>query len=76
MATRRDQVLVTNGAQHAIALCATLCLQRGDSALVEDPTYFGAIDAFRTVGARLSSLPVTSTPWAASTCDTTARRRA
>jgi len=56
--TRLDQVLVTNGAQHAVWLSAALCLQRGDSALVEDPTYFGAIDAFRTAGARLSTLPV------------------
>jgi DNA-binding transcriptional MocR family regulator len=56
--TRADQVLVTNGAQHAVALSAALCLQRGDAALVEDPTYFGAIDAFQTAGARLSTLPV------------------
>lgn len=56
--TRADQILVTNGAQHAVALSASLCLQRGDSALVEDPTYFGAVDAFRTSGARLSTLPV------------------
>lgn len=58
LATSADQILVTNGAQHAVALCASLCLQRGDSALVEDPTYFGAIDAFRTAGARLATLPV------------------
>jgi DNA-binding transcriptional MocR family regulator len=56
--TRPDQILVTNGAQHAIALCAASCLQRGDVALVEDPTYFGALDAFRTAGARLSAMPV------------------
>jgi DNA-binding transcriptional MocR family regulator len=56
--TRPDQILVTNGAQHAVALCAALCLQRGDAALLEDPAYFGAIDAFRTAGARLSTLPV------------------
>ena len=56
--TTVDQVLVTNGAQHAIALSAAVWLQRGDTALVEDPTYFGAIAAFRTAGARLASLPV------------------
>ncbi len=56
--TRPDQVLITNGAQHAISLSAALCLLRGDSALIEDPTYFGAIAALRTVGARLSTLPV------------------
>jgi DNA-binding transcriptional MocR family regulator len=56
--TKPAQILVTSGAQHAIALCAAAYLQRGDSALVEDPTYFGALDAFRSVGARLSSLKV------------------
>ena len=56
--TRPEQVLITNGAQHAIALCAALYLQRGDSVLVEDPGYFGALDAFRVAGARVSPLPV------------------
>ena len=56
--TRPEQVLITNGAQHAIALCAALYLQRGDSVLVEDPAYFGALDAFRIAGARVSPLPV------------------
>jgi DNA-binding transcriptional MocR family regulator len=56
--TTHEQVLVTNGAQQAIALCAALFLQRGDTALVEDPAYFGALDAFRAVGARISPLPV------------------
>jgi len=53
-----EQVLVTNGAQQAIALSAGLFLQRGDTVLVEDPTFFGALDAFRYVGARMSPLPV------------------
>jgi DNA-binding transcriptional MocR family regulator len=56
--TDREQVLVTNGAQHAFVLCAMLALQRGDTALLEDPTYFGAIDACRTVGARIATVPV------------------
>src|SRR5689334_7154103 len=56
--TRPEQVLITNGAQHAIALSATLYLQRGDSVLVEDPAYFGALDAFRVAGARVGPLPV------------------
>jgi DNA-binding transcriptional MocR family regulator len=56
--TRPEHILVTNGAQQGIALSAALYLQRGDTALVEDPTYFGALDVFRAVGARLSGLPV------------------
>jgi len=53
LATRPEQILVTNGAQQGISLCAGLYLERGDSALVEDPTYFGTLDAFRAAGARI-----------------------
>ena len=56
--TTPEQILVTNGGQQAIALCAALFLQRGDTVLAEDPAYFGALDAFRAVGARISPLPV------------------
>jgi DNA-binding transcriptional MocR family regulator len=53
LATRPEQILVTNGSQQGISLSAGLYLERGDSALVEDPAYFGALDAFRAAGARI-----------------------
>jgi DNA-binding transcriptional MocR family regulator len=56
--TTHQQVLITNGAQQAISLCAHLYLQRGDAVLIEDPAYFGALDAFRAIGGRMASLPV------------------
>jgi DNA-binding transcriptional MocR family regulator len=56
--TTPAQILVTNGAQHAIFLCAAAYLQSGDSVLLEDPGYFGALDAFKTARARVSSLSV------------------
>mgnify|MGYP001024500846 CR=1 FL=1 len=56
--TNEDQILITNGAQQAIALLAALYLQPGDMVLLENPTYFGAMDAFRQVGARLNGIPV------------------
>jgi DNA-binding transcriptional MocR family regulator len=56
--TRKEEILVTTGAQQAIMVCAALFLQRGDAALVEDPAYFGALDAFRAVGARIFPIPV------------------
>jgi DNA-binding transcriptional MocR family regulator len=55
--TAPEQILVTTGAQQAISLCAALFVHRGDTALVEDPTYYGALDAFRAVGARIAPLP-------------------
>lgn len=58
--TAKEQVIVTTGAQQAITLCAAHFLQRGDTVLIEDPAYFGALDAFRSVGARILPLPVES----------------
>jgi DNA-binding transcriptional MocR family regulator len=56
--TKPEQILITSGAQQAISLLATLMLQRGDSIIVENPTFFGAIDAFRAAGARLIPIPI------------------
>ena len=56
VSTNADQVLITAGAQQAIYMAACLFLQRGDSVLVENPTYPGALDAFTAVGARLVGL--------------------
>lgn len=58
MPTEPEQILVTNGAQQAVSLAALLYVERGDPVLIEDPAYFGALEAFRTAGARLCSLPV------------------
>lgn len=47
-----DEVLITAGGQQAIALAASALLERGDAVLVESPTFPGALDAFRSAGAR------------------------
>ncbi|HET7452083.1 MAG TPA: PLP-dependent aminotransferase family protein, partial [Thermoanaerobaculia bacterium] len=56
--TRASEVLVTHGAQQAIALAAQLLLRRGDAVVLEDPTYLGAIDLFEGTGARLVTVPL------------------
>jgi DNA-binding transcriptional MocR family regulator len=53
-----DEVLITTGGQQAISLICQLLLQRGDHVLVENPTYHGALEAFRVAGARLIALPI------------------
>ncbi len=53
-----EQILITTGAQQAIFLIAVACLSPGSPAVIEDPTYPGALDALGAVGARLSHLPV------------------
>jgi DNA-binding transcriptional MocR family regulator len=54
--TRPEHILVTSGAQQAIGLLATLLLQRGDTVILENPTFFGAIDTFRAAGAHLAGV--------------------
>ena len=56
--TTENQILVTTGAQQAISLVAACYLQRGDNVILENPTYFGAIDALRATGARLLGIRV------------------
>jgi len=58
--TEPEQVMVTIGAQHAIALLARTLLSRGDSALVESPSYPHAYEALRLTGARLVPVNVTT----------------
>jgi DNA-binding transcriptional MocR family regulator len=53
-----EQVLITTGAQQAISLVTALYVQRGDPILVEDPTFFGALEAFRLAGARITPIGV------------------
>jgi len=55
--TSPDQVVVTSGAQQAINLAAWHYLRQGDTVIVENPTYPGALDAFNGVGARLAWVP-------------------
>lgn len=58
--TEPEQIMVTIGAQHAIALLARALLSRGDSALVESPSYPHAYEALRGTGARLVPVSVTT----------------
>jgi DNA-binding transcriptional MocR family regulator len=58
--TEPEQIMVTVGAQHAIALLARVLLSRGDRALVETPGYLHSFEALRSAGARLVTVPVSS----------------
>jgi len=52
-----DDILVTNGAQQAIAIATQLTRRRGDTIGVDRVTYPSALDLFRSLGV----LPVTGT---------------
>jgi DNA-binding transcriptional MocR family regulator len=58
--TSPEQIMVTIGAQHAIALLSRALVGRGDRAIIEAPTYPHAYEALRVAGARL--VPVAVVP--------------
>jgi 2-aminoadipate transaminase len=53
-----DEVVITSGAQQAIALSARATLEPGDVAVVESPTFIGMMTALRGTGARVIGVPV------------------
>jgi DNA-binding transcriptional MocR family regulator len=58
LATSAEEVVITTGAQQAISVAAACWLRPGDTVVVDDPTYPGAIAAFAQAGARLRPVPV------------------
>jgi len=58
--TDPGQIMVTIGAQHAVALLSRVLLERGDTALLESPTYPHGAEAIRAAGGRI--VPVAVTP--------------
>ncbi|MDP3761814.1 MAG: PLP-dependent aminotransferase family protein [Ramlibacter sp.] len=53
-----DQLVIVNGSQQALDLCARVLLDPGDLAIVENPGYRMAHHVFGAVGARLLGIPV------------------
>ncbi len=53
-----EQVIITNGAQHAFDLIGRILLEAKTEVWVENPCYFGARQAFQSVGAKLIPVPV------------------
>ena len=53
-----SQVVVVNGSQQGLDLCARVLIDPGDVAAIEDPCYPGARQLFAAHGARLHPVPV------------------
>jgi 2-aminoadipate transaminase len=53
-----DGILLTSGSQQAVDLVFRTMLDRGDAAVIEEPTYSGALSALASLGARIVSVPM------------------
>lgn len=59
-----EDLLITQGAQHALALVLRAFLKPGDRVAIEQPSYPNAIEAFVRAGAQLKAYPVETDGWA------------
>jgi DNA-binding transcriptional MocR family regulator len=51
--TTAENIIVTTGSQQGLSLAACLFVRPGETVAIEQPTFFVALDAFRTLGTRL-----------------------
>ena len=54
----KDQIIIVQGAQQGIDLCARLLVDPGSAVLVEEPCYLRALRAFESIGADVTPIPV------------------
>jgi 2-aminoadipate transaminase len=52
-----ERVLVTSGSQQGLDLVARVLLDEGDTVVLDDPSYLGAVQTFGIAGARLLPVP-------------------
>ncbi len=58
LAVRPANILITSGSQQALDLIGKLFLDRADVVVVEEPTYLGALQAFRAYEPRFVTVPM------------------
>lgn len=51
-------IVVLSGSQQGLDFAARIFIRPGDTVLVEEPTFFGAIQIFRAAGARVIGVPI------------------
>jgi GntR family transcriptional regulator/MocR family aminotransferase len=53
-----DQILIVQGTQQALELCAKVLIDPGQSVVMEEPGYLMARSSFESIGARIIAAPV------------------
>ncbi len=53
-----DDTIITTGGQQGLELACKVLCNEGDVVIAEDPSFIGALNAFRSLGTRLVGVPV------------------
>ncbi|MGI3780457.1 MAG: PLP-dependent aminotransferase family protein [Janthinobacterium lividum] len=61
--TSPEQIMITNGALHAVGLLTRVLLRPRDTVVIDHPSYPHAIRTFLDAGARLATVGVTDDGW-------------
>lgn len=56
--TDDDDLIITTGGQQTISLFTQTMINEGDTIICEGPSFIGALNAFRSFGAQLKSVPM------------------
>lgn len=56
--TENDDLIIVSGGQQGIELTAKCLLNEGDTIIVEEPSFIGALNAFRSFNAHLAGVPM------------------
>lgn len=55
---KMENVVITSGAQQGLDLVGRILLDEGDTILVEEPTFLGALQSFKAYGVEFATVPV------------------
>ncbi len=55
---KMENVVITSGSQQALDLMGRIFLEEGDTVLVENPTFLGALQSFKAYGVKFAGVPV------------------
>ncbi|MFO7917693.1 MAG: PLP-dependent aminotransferase family protein [Anaerolineae bacterium] len=53
-----ENVVITSGAQQGLDLVGRILLDKGDTVIVEEPTFLGALQSFKAYGVEFATVPV------------------
>ena len=56
--TANDDLIIVSGGQQGVELMTKVLINEGDTVIVEEPSFIGALNAFRSYGAHLAGVPV------------------
>jgi 2-aminoadipate transaminase len=69
-----DEILITNGSNHGLAVVAQLFVNPGEVAIVEAPTFMGGLRPFRQLKAQIEMVPLDGDGLDVAALETTLRR--